>query len=244
MPALPDAVGASPAPSSGDMPALPDAVGGAALAPAATVPASAASVPAASSDVPALPDAGSAAASPAATPTAVAPVVSAIKKKKPKPEAEPEKQSWKESKERPSAIFGGWVKAKGGNITSKLSWVSQQVLNAMDAHKYKMANETGVYEGEQNKGPQYRKYNFTVPHSKDVVIVLLKQTGNKIWLRVGPDEEPAPANHTYAEVAKIREEGLTVLHIIKAKLGARMAPHRMVPSWDAQFDRQRETADE
>jgi hypothetical protein len=155
-----------------------------------------------------------------------------------------EKQPWKESKVRPNAIFGGWIKAKGGNIMSKLAWTSQQVLNSMDAKKYKMANEEGVYEGEENKGSQYRKFTFNVPESQDTVFVLLKQVGKKVWLRVGPDEEPAPADHTYAQVAKIGQEGLRVIHILKAKFGARMAPHHMVPSWDAKFNRQRETADE
>ncbi len=65
-----------------------------------------------------------------------------------------------------------------------------------------------------------------------------------MWLRVGPDEEPAFANHSYAAVAKIRDEDLTVLHILKTKFRAHMMPHHMVPSWEAKFDRHRETADE
>jgi len=242
MPALPDAGGAAPAKAvapavSNDMPALPDAGGS---------PAASTAAPAASNDMPALPDAGGAAPVKAAAPAEAAPAepdMNAAPEDNEKPKIKPS-QPWKASKARPQATFGGWVKAKGGNITSKLSWASQQTLNALDAKKYKMANEEGVYEGEQNKGPQYRKFTFNVPRSKDTVLVLLKQVGNKIWLRVGPDEEPAPENHTYAEVAKISQESMTVLHILKAKFAGRMAPHRMVPSWEAKFNRQKETLDE
>ncbi len=155
-----------------------------------------------------------------------------------------ESKPWLASKERPKTIFGGWIRAKGGNITSRLSWTSQQVLNAMDAAKYKMVHEEGVYEGEQNKGPQYRKFTFGVPKTEDTVLVLLKESKGRVWLRVGPDEEPAPADHTYAQSAKIRAEDMKVLAIIKKKLGARAMPHRYVPSWDAPFDRHKETADE
>jgi hypothetical protein len=226
MPALPSTSAAAPAATDSGMPALPDA-SAPAMAPA-------------SSDMPALPSSSTSAApavaapAPATTTAAKVSIAKSVHVRHP----------WEESKIRPDTILGGWIQAKGGNITSRLSWGSQQVLNGMDAKKYKMANEEGVYEGEQNKGPQYRKFTFVVPGSKDFVFVLLKQVGRKMWLRVGPDEEPAFANHSYAAVAKIREEDLTVLHILKAKFGARMAPHHMVPSWAAKFDRQRETADE
>ena len=256
MPTLPDAGASSaapavttPAPATGsDMPVLPDTGG------SNTVPTNA-TAPASSSDMPALPDSGSAPATtaPAASDmptlpgeaamnTASTPVNTGMPKVS---ESRPThaREPWKESKVRPSTILGGWIHAKGGNITSRLSWASQQVLNVMDAKKYK-GKEEGVYEGEQNKGPQYRKFTFVVPGSKDTVFVLLKQVGRKVWLRVGPDEEPAFANHSYAAVEKIRREDLTVLHILKAKFGARLMPHYMVPSWAAKFDRQRETADE
>jgi hypothetical protein len=247
MPALPDAGGAAAAKpaagaaSSSDMPALPDA-GGAAPAgkPAATASA-------ASGDMPALTDGGAASASgptAAASPTDsdmnAVPMDDGSTAPKPVHESKP----WLASKERPKTIFGGWIHAKGGNITSRLSWASQQVLNALDANKYKMANEEGVYEGEQNKGPQYRKFTFNVPKTKDTVLVLLKESKGKVWLRVGPDEEPAPADHTYAQVAKIRAEDQKVLAIIKKKFGSRAMPHRYLPSWDAPFDRHKETADE
>jgi hypothetical protein len=238
MPALPDA-GASTAPAaSNDMPALPDA----SVAPAPAdngMPAlpnsSAPAMAPASSDMPALPNSSTGAApATVSAPVATKVVAKPVAVKKP----------WTESKIRPDTILGGWIQAKGGNITSRLSWASQQVLNVMDARKYKMANEEGVYEGERNNGPQYRKFSFVVPGTKDSVFVLLKQVGRKMWLRVGPDEEPAFANHSYAAVAKIRDEDLTVLHILKTKFGYRMMPHHMVPSWAAKFDRHRETADE
>jgi len=237
MPALPAAASTTSATAvSSDMPALPSAA-----APAATdsgMPAlpdsSAPAMAPASSDMPALPG-----ETKAASTAAPAPIVAKVEVK-----PAPVKKPWTESKIRPETILGGWIQAKGGNITSRLSWASQQVLNVMDARKYKMANEEGVYEGEQNKGPQYRKFTFVVPGSKDTVFVLLKQVGRKMWLRVGPDEEPAFANHSYAAVAKIRDEDLTVLHILKTKFRAHMMPHHMVPSWEAKFDRHRETADE
>jgi len=229
MPALPDTGGSSAAPAASDMPALPD-TGSSNEAPANS------SAPAASSNMPALPSESGTNATPAAA--VPAPVTTKVA-------AKPVhvRQPWKESKVRPDTILGGWVRAKGGNITSRLSWASQQVLNVMDARKYK-GKEEGVYEGEKNKGPQYRKFTFVVPNSKDTVFVLLKQVGRKMWLRVGPDEEPAFANHSYAAVEKIRQEDLTVLRILKAKFGVRLMPHHMVPSWTAKFDRQRETADE
>jgi hypothetical protein len=247
MPALPDTGGSSTAPAASDMPALPDA-GGSNAAPANS------SAPASSSDMPALPDTSAPAttsassdmpALPSTSSTNAAPVAAAPSPVTTKVAAKPVhvRQPWKESKVRPETILGGWVRAKGGNITSRLAWASQQVLNVMDTRKYK-GKEEGVYEGEQNKGPQYRKFTFVVPNSKDTVFVLLKQVGRKMWLRVGPDEEPAFANHSYAAVEKIRQEDLTVLHILKAKFGARLMPHHMVPSWAAKFDRHRETADE
>jgi hypothetical protein len=273
VPALPDTGGAPAAPVGNDMPTLPDAnassatpaVSSSALAAGSDMPAlpdaggnsatpANSSNPASSSDMPALPDTSAPAMAPASSDmpalpsesgTNAAPVAAAPAPVAAKVMAKPVhvRQPWKESKVRPDTILGGWVRAKGGNITSRLSWASQQVLNVMDAKKYK-GKEEGVYEGEQNKGPQYRKFNFVVPDSKDTVFVLLKQVGRKMWLRVGPDEEPAFANHSYARVEKIRQEDLTVLHILKAKFGARLMPHHMVPSWTAKFDRQRETADE
>ncbi|GEM_PF-1748368 len=247
MPALPDTGGSSAAPVASDMPALPDAGGSNSVPANSPAPASSSDMPAlpdtsshamapASSDMPALPGESGTNAAPSAT--APAPVTTKVAAKPVRV-----RQPWKESKVRPETILGGWVRAKGGNITSRLSWASQQVLNVMDARKYK-GKEEGVYEGEQNKGPQYRKFTFVVPNSKDTVFILLKQVGRKMWLRVGPDEEPAFANHSYARVEKIRQEDLTVLHILKAKFGARLMPHHMVPSWTAKFDRQHETADE
>ncbi len=255
MPALPDS-GAAPAKAAGnDMPALPDAGAASAKAAASDMPAlpdasGAAPAKAASGDMPALPDAGSdakaeapkTAPSPTDSDMNAVPIDDGSNQAVAKPKAE--SQPWKASKVRPNAIFGGWIRAKGGNITSKLSWASQQALNALDAKKYKMLKEEGVYDGEQNKGPQFRKFTFEVPKSQDTVFVLMKQVGKKIWLRVGPDEEPAPADHTYAQVAKISAQSQTVLKILKAKFGSRVGPHKMVPSWDAKFDRQRESADE
>jgi len=254
MPALPDA-GAAPAKAAaGDMPALPDAGAAPAKAAASDMPAlpdagGAAPAKAASTDMPALPDAAPAKAeapktapSPTDSDMNAVPIDDGSNQAAAKPKTE--SQPWKASKVRPNAIFGGWIRAKGGNITSKLSWASQQALNALDARKYKMLHEEGVYDGEQNKGPQFRKFTFEVPKSKDTVFVLMKQVGKKIWLRVGLDEEPAPADHTYAQVAKISAQSQAVLKILKAKFGARIGPHKMVPSWDAKFNRQRESADE
>ncbi len=159
MPALPNAGGAAPAATDSGMPALPDS-SAPAMAPA-------------SNDMPALPGETKAVAAPA-------PVAAKVAVKH-----APVKKPWTESKIRPETILGGWIQAKGGNITSRLSWASQQVLNVMDARKYKMANEEGVYEGEQNKGSQYRKFTFVVPRSKDTVFVLVETGWKKNVVKSG-----------------------------------------------------------
>jgi hypothetical protein len=190
--------------------------------------------------LPALP--GTAVAAPAEpAPAAAAPAPQA----EAQPVAEETKPTWQQSKARPKVIFGGWINSKGGNITAKLSWTSQEILNVMDRSRYKMIKEEGVYQGEENKGPQSRTFTFGVPGSKDTTVeVYLKQVGKKVWLRVGPPEEPAPADHTLAQSERIRANNQKVMNILKAKFKGRLGPHRYVPDWSANYDHQKGTADE
>jgi hypothetical protein len=58
---------------------------------------------------------------------------------------------WQQTKWRPGVIFSGWVYAKNGNATARVAWASQQVLNALEFHGFKVVKETGLYPG-QDKG--------------------------------------------------------------------------------------------
>jgi hypothetical protein len=196
--------------------------------------------------LPALPGSAPAAAAPVAAP-AEAPKAEAAPapQAEAQPAAEEPKPAAQESKVRPKVIFGGWINSKGGNITAKLSWTSQEILNAMERSRYKMVKEEGVYQGEENKGPQSRTFTFGVPGSKDATVeVYLKQVGRKVWLRVGPPEEPAPADHTLAQSERIRANDQKVMNILKAKFRGRLGPHHYVPDWSANYDHQKGTADE
>jgi hypothetical protein len=170
-------------------------------------------------------------------------------------EATPEKKTkqlkpWQESRVRPNVIFGGWVRAKGGNVSSRLSWTSQEVLNALDLKKYKFLKEDGLYLG-QTGGPQWREFTFKVPKSKSTVKVYIREVGKRVWLRVGPDQPPATNNQleagseglTLNQTKKMRSENFKVLSYLKKKFGRRLAPNRVIPSWEARFKRPEETAD-
>ncbi len=246
LPGLPG--GSSTAVPSGDLPRLPGLPGNSS-APSSGLPALPGAAVPADNGMPALPGTAPAAAAPATAPAA-APAAAVPAEAAPAPQAEAQpaaeepKPASQQSKARPKVIFGGWIKAKGGNITAKLSWISQEILNVTDAKRYKMAKEEGVYQGEENKGPQSRTFTFKVPGSKDTVEVYVKQVGKKVWLRVGPPEEPAPADHTLSQVQRIREQNMKVMNILKAKFKSRLGPHRVVPDWSADYDHQKGTADE
>jgi len=162
-------------------------------------------------------------------------------------EAQPEKKKevskgnpYIKSKYRPNVLFGGWVRAKGGNETSRMAWTSQEVLNALILKKYKLISpdkgkpEEGNYQGQE--GTQWREFNFTVPKSKLAVQVYIKQASNKrVWLRVGPDEGVFPSETSLMQSQKMRDADLKVLHLLQKKFGRRLSPNRVVPSWDAPY---------
>lgn len=179
-------------------------------------------------------DAGAATATAPATETA--PVTETKAEKKPAAKGNP----YIKSKYRPNVIFGGWVRAKGGNVTSRMAWTSQEVLNALIFKKYKLISpeqgkpEEGNYQGQE--GRQWREFNFVVPKSKLAVQVYIRQEANKkIWLRVGPNEGVFPAETSLMQSKKMRDADLKVLHILQKKFGRRLSPNRVVPSWDAPY---------
>ena len=152
------------------------------------------------------------------------------------------------SKYRPNVIFGGWVRAKGGNETSRMAWASQEILNALILKKYKLISpeqgqpEEGNYQGQE--GRQWREFNFLVPKSKLAVKVYIRHDANKkVWLRVGPDEGVFPAETSLAQAKKTRDADLKVLHILQKKFGRRLLPNRIVPSWEAPYRNSVATAD-
>src|SRR5579871_863717 len=179
-------------------------------------------------------DAGTAAAAPAAE--TAAPVTES----KPEKKAASGGNPYIHSKYRPNVIFGGWVRAKGGNETSRMAWTSQEVLNALIFKKYKLVSpgqgkpEEGNYQGQE--GSQWREFNFLVPKSKLAVQVYVKQASNKrVWLRVGPDEGVFPSETSLMQSQKMRDADLKVLHLLQKKFGRRLSPNRIVPSWDAPY---------
>ncbi len=152
------------------------------------------------------------------------------------------------SKYRPNVIFGGWVKAKGGNETSRMAWTSQEILNTLIFKKYELLSpaegkpEEGNYEGQE--GRQWREFNFTVPKSKLAVQVYIRQDANKkVWMRVGPDEAVFPEATSLAQAKKERQADLVVLHLLQKKFGRRLTPNRVVASWDAPYRYSMATAD-
>lgn len=190
---------------------------------------------------PPMPGDANAATAPA---TETAPVTETKPEKKPAPKGNP----YIKSAYRPNVIFGGWVRAKGGNETSRMAWTSQEVLNALIFKKYKLISpeqgkpEEGNYEGQE--GRQWREFNFMVPKSKLAVRVYIRQEANKkIWLRVGPDEGVFPSETSLLQSKKMRDADLKVLHILQKKFGRRLSPNRVVPSWEAPYRFSVATAD-
>jgi hypothetical protein len=150
---------------------------------------------------------------------------------------------WQISKWRPNVIYGGWVKAKGGNESSRLAWTSQEVLNALEFKGYR-AKEEGRYDGQDQK--QWRKFTFKIPKAKaadEPVVVYLRQGGKKVWLRVGPDEAPPSAKFNLTQVKKQEKENQKALRLIQKKLGRRLTPNRVIQSWDAPYRYAAGTAD-
>ena len=240
---------AAPAPSSDNsqvqtLPPLPDN-GGAAAAPAST-----------STNTEALPPIPGGASSATTDTTATTGTDQATPAETPGAESTPEAKAksaanpkpWMASKYRPNVIFGGWVRPKGGNETSRLAWTSGKVLDALLFHKYKLVSpeegkpEEGTYEGQ--KGRQWRQFSFTAPKSKLTVQVYLRQAANKkVWLRVGPGEPIAPEAETLGQAQKQRQADLAALHLIQKRLGRRLSANRYVATWEAPYRYEKETAD-
>jgi hypothetical protein len=155
---------------------------------------------------------------------------------------------WQVSRSRPNVIFGGWVRAKGGNESSRLAWTSQEILNALLFKKYKLISprdgksEEGSYVGQE--GQQWRLFTFNVPKSKLAVQVYIRQAGKRVWLRVGPGEGVFPEATSLAGARKIREADLTALHLLQRKLGRRLSPHLVQASWEAPYRYAQGSADE
>ncbi len=155
---------------------------------------------------------------------------------------------WQVSKYRPNVIFGGWVRAKGGNVDSRMAWTSQEILNALILKKYGLISpaegkaEEGNYEGQP--GAQWRNFTFKVPKSKLAVEVYIRQDANKkIWLRVGPAEGVFPAVTSLPKAQQLRQADLAALHILQKKFGRRLSPNRIVASWEAPYRYSEATAD-
>lgn len=249
LPPLPDQPGANnstattappsapAAPAANGAPELPPLPGDNAAA-SAPVSNTAPALPAPSSTeaAPVLPAPGTDQSALAAPTTETAPEETPAK---PVKKAGKKRHPWQVSNYRPNVIFGGWVHAKGGNGSSRIAWASQEVLNALLFHKYRLINplegkaENGNYDGQP--GRQWREFTFVAPKSKVQVNVYLRNSGKKVWLRVGPGEGTPPASTSLAQANKLKVADLTALHLIQKKLGHRLSPNRVVPHWDAPY---------
>jgi len=251
---------AQPAADASAVPALPDLPSSS--APAAAAPAAspglpplpdqsapAASAPANSPGLPPLPNSSAPAAAPAANPplpsdqaqpaAAPAPAAEAAPAEETQaPEEKPIKKHtakvapWKVSKWRPNAIFDGMVLAKGGNVSSRIAWTSQEVLNAFEFHGYHVVNEKGAYEGQRKS--QWRTLTFKVPKSKLTVNVYIKPAGKKVWVRVRPSQPPLPAAFNKVQVEKMRQANTVAFGLLKRKFGHRMSPYYHWSSFEPQ----------
>ncbi|HTC19998.1 MAG TPA: hypothetical protein VK859_04070 [bacterium] len=209
-----------------------------------TAPALSAPAPPAGSDQSQAPATQAASPEPAATPAAEETASTGKPLKRHRHPLKP----WQVSKYRPNVIFGGWVKAKGGNESSRMAWTSQEVLNALLFKKYTLISpldgkaEDGNYDGEP--GSQWRLFTFNAPKSKVVVQVYIRQSGQKVWMRVGPGEGVFPEATSLKQATQIRAADLTALHLLKKKFGRRLSPNRVVASWESPYRYSQETADE
>lgn len=238
-PALPPLPGQPAAPASGSpaLPPLPDQAAPANKASPAMppLPGQPAAAPAgtASPEMPPLPGQAAAPAAPGSAEATGTPAETTAETKPAKKTAQP---WWTKTKDRPNVIFGGWVKSKGGNESSRIAWTSQEVLNALLFKGYKVVKEDGKYDGQEGAGGhQWREITFSVPKSKMTTQVYVKQVGKKVFLRVGPSEPPAFAEYSIAQVAKMRDANLKALRLVQKKLGRRLSPHHIVRSFEAPY---------
>lgn len=152
--------------------------------------------------------------------------------------------SWPVPPIQPNVIFGGWIHGKGSNPIARAAWASQEVMNALIFRGYKNHPdlETGNYPGQSGNQNQWRSMFFTAPKTKVTLQVYVKPEGNKVWMRVGPDEPPA--GQKMAKVVQLKNEDWKALQIIRTHLKGRLAPHVVRADWTARFHRPQETADE
>jgi hypothetical protein len=159
------------------------------------------------------------------------PEVKAKSAAKPQKEARP----WEATKKRANAILGGWVRAKGGNESSRIAWASQGALHALVFHGYKVLDEKGLYEGQAGaQGNQWRLITFEVPKAKRTLEVYVTDVKGRVWMRVGPSEPPPFSVHSIGQVKAIRSDSLKALAHIRKQMGKRLRPHRG-KSWEAPY---------
>jgi hypothetical protein len=163
-----------------------------------------------------------------------APVASEAKAKT---TAKPQKQSrpWEATKKRVNAILGGWVRAKGGNESSRIAWASQGALHALVFHGYKVLDEKGLYEAQPgSQGSQWRLITFEAPKVKRTLEVYVTDVNGRVWMRVGPSEPPPFSVHSIGQVKAIRSDTVKALGHIRKQMGSRLRPHRG-RSWEAPY---------
>jgi hypothetical protein len=168
------------------------------------------------------------------TPGAEQPQPSTAPEAQPAPKKTTKKvKPWQVSRYRPNAIFDGWVRAKGGNESSRMAWASQEVLNALLFKGYRNIPdqpEEGAYDGEGKK--EWRRITFKAPKSKLMFKVYLKSAGKKILLRLRPNEPALADAYSLSQVQRIRKADLAALHLLQKKFGRRLTPGRVVVSWE------------
>jgi len=235
MPALPDSQTQTTSGSAPSLPPLPDQ-GTAPVPPSSNTPAST------SPALPPLPGASTETTNPPETKTLPAPSEAV-----PGTTTEPKKKghprvSWPVPPIQPNVIFGGWIRGKGSNPSARIAWAAQEVLNSLIFKGYKNLDdqEKGSYDGQ--KANQWRSLYFKTPKSKITIEVYIKPEGNKVWMRVGPDEPPA--GQKMAKVVQLKNEDWKALQIIRTHLKGRLAPHVVRADWTARFHRPQETSDE
>jgi len=162
-----------------------------------------------------------------------------------KPVAKPQRESrpWEATKKRVNAILGGWVRAKGGNESSRIAWASEGALHALVFHGYKVLDEKGLYEAQPgSQGNQWRLITFEAPKVKRTLEVYVTDVKGRVWMRVGPSEPPPFSTHSIGQVKAIRSDTVKALGHIRKQMGSRLRPHRG-KSWEAPYSFALATAD-
>jgi hypothetical protein len=224
---LPPLPGESSASNAGEtaLPPLPGQEGAAAPQGETLPPLPGQEAPAASASQEAMPPLPG--QEPAAAPAAKAKTTTAKSQKPSRP--------WEATKKRVNAILGGWVRAKGGNESSRIAWASQGALHALVFHGYKVLDEKGLYEAQPgSQGSQWRLITFEAPKVKRTLEVYVTDVNGRVWMRVGPSEPPPFSVHSIGQVKAIRSDTVKALGHIRKQMGSRLRPHRG-RSWEAPY---------